>query len=187
MSNGESFLNLETYQIEMMADAAINLSYESALKNGHDIPIGAVAVREAVIVGSGYASDKQNNEAHLHAEVVAIRDASDNAPEVILSTVEACILCQAAMMELPELKSFAYIVPRIELSRRGLVNPRPSMEERASRGEFNFEVVRLDDPTRYERAIAPLDHTTVLRQDDGSGLVVIDQARLLADQARFAD
>lgn len=191
------FPSADVLRIERAAERAIDLSYESALHNGLDIPVGAVALRGDAIIGSGYAIDKQaaeddqDSDEEQHAEIVAIENAKQDyrmMPDLIVSTVESCeAVCQNKMLTLPRLKTVAFIIPRTDLSSRGLVNARRSMMERHARGELPFNVVMLDNPRLYERAIAPINRTAVHRTPEGITTVTIDQRGVARDKARFVN
>jgi tRNA(Arg) A34 adenosine deaminase TadA len=175
-----------TRRLEIAGERAVGLSYKSAFENGQDVPIGAVAMRGDAIVGNGFAVDNQNGARHLHAEVIAIKHANvlGIAPDVIVSTVEACERCQVHLAQLQKLTTFAFILSRQDLVDHGLVTPRPSMTERAARGELGYNVVQLDNPQLREMALAPIMRTS---RDISTGTVQIDRDRLEQDRAWLVD
>lgn len=160
----------ETYPehplFDAVANKAIDLAEQSAVKNGKDIPVGAIALFGAAIVGRGYASD--GDEAgldHMHAELVALKDAGNSLKnsfpaKTIVSSVEPCELCQEAIALDENITTVVFVTPRTELADRGLVNHRQSIEERAARFELPYNVVRLDNPNVKQRALEPFNYTT---------------------------
>ena len=175
-----------TRRLEIAGERAVGLSYKSAFENGQDVPIGAIAMRGDAIVGNGYAVDNQHSARHLHAEVVAIKHANvlRIAPDILVSTVEACERCQVHLDMLQKLTTFAFILSRQDLVDHGLVTPRPSMTERAARGELGYNVVQLDNPQLREMALAPIMRTS---RDISTGTVHIDLEELRKDRARLVD
>jgi tRNA(Arg) A34 adenosine deaminase TadA len=175
-----------TRRLEIAGLRAVGLSYKSAFENGQDVPIGAIAMRGDAIVGNGYAVDNQHSARHLHAEVVAIKHANvlGIAPDVIVSTVEACERCQVHLAQLQKLTTFAFVLSRQDLVDHGLVTPRPSMIERATRGELGYNVVQLDNPYLRDIALAPIMRTS---RDIPTGAVHIDREGIQQDRARLVD
>ena len=76
-----------------------------------DIPIGAVAVRDGLIIGRGYNRKEADRDPTAHAEIIALRQASQSLggwrlPGVTLyCTLEPCPMCAGAMVQarLPQL------------------------------------------------------------------------------------
>ena len=169
-------------RLERVAERAIKLSYQSALENGKDLPVGAVALRGSMIIGSGFAMDQYKGQHNQHAEVVAIAQAEQDfymVPDTIVSTLEACTACQTHMATLRPLTTFAFVIPRATVAERGLVTPRPPMPI-----TLPFDIIHLDNPSLQQKALAPLRRTT---RDTATGIVTIDQDGVLADkQALYA-
>ncbi len=69
-----------------------------ALNNG-DIPVGAIIVKDDLIIGKGYNLSKLKNDPTLHAEVVAIKDTIKKygiytlKDSTIYTTLEPCMFC----------------------------------------------------------------------------------------------
>lgn len=69
-----------------------------------DVPVGAVIVRDGVIVGRGGNRTVRDREPTLHAEIVAIRDACMRLGEgrleecVLYVTLEPCPMCAGAIV-----------------------------------------------------------------------------------------
>lgn len=69
-----------------------------------EVPVGAVVVREGVIVGRGFNSPIGDSDPTAHAEVAALRDAARNLGNYRLPgcelyvTLEPCAMCAGAIM-----------------------------------------------------------------------------------------
>ena len=69
-----------------------------------EVPVGAVVVREGVIVGRGFISPIGDSDPTAHAEVAALRDAARNLGNYRLPgcelfvTLEPCAMCAGAIM-----------------------------------------------------------------------------------------
>lgn len=69
-----------------------------------EIPIGAVIVKDNEIIGRGYNKKETGNDATLHAEVIAIREACQNVGAWRLLncsmyvTLEPCAMCAGALV-----------------------------------------------------------------------------------------
>jgi tRNA(adenine34) deaminase len=74
-----------------------------ALAHG-DVPIGAVIVRDGVVVGAGYNRREADHDATAHAEIVAIRQASQMLGRwrlddcALYVTLEPCPMCAGAIV-----------------------------------------------------------------------------------------
>ncbi len=169
--------------LDNAAKVAIELSERSALSNGQDIPVGAVALFGAALLGSGYASDGASGLDHMHAEIAALTEAQDNQfpTTTIVSTMEPCEQCQESLAEVETLETVAFVLPRTALSDRRLVNARRSIEERAARFELPYRVIRLDNSALIQRALEPLVYTT---RDLESGKTKVDSEGFRAHVAQ---
>ena len=69
-----------------------------------EVPVGAVVVREGVIVGRGFNSPIGDSDPTAHAEIAALRDAARNLGNYRLPgcelfvTLEPCAMCAGAIM-----------------------------------------------------------------------------------------
>ena len=69
-----------------------------------EVPVGAVVVREGIIVGRGFNSPIGDSDPTAHAEVAALRDAARNLGNYRLPgcelfvTLEPCAMCAGAIM-----------------------------------------------------------------------------------------
>lgn len=76
---------------------------EKALPFG-DVPIGAVAVKNGVVIGTGYNRREADQDPTAHAEMIALREAAadvgswrlDNV--TLYCTLEPCAMCAGAMV-----------------------------------------------------------------------------------------
>lgn len=81
---------------------ALELAREAARQQ--EVPIGAVIVRDGVIVGEGYNQPIMHTDPTLHAEIVAIRNAAKNIGNYrllgcdVYVTLEPCPMCLGAML-----------------------------------------------------------------------------------------
>ncbi len=81
---------------------ALGLARHAAAQN--EVPVGAVVVRDAMVLGEGWNQPIATHDPTAHAEVVAIRDASHRAGNYRLPgttlyvTLEPCAMCFGAMV-----------------------------------------------------------------------------------------
>ena len=86
--------------IEYM-QAALALAEEAALAG--EVPVGAVVVKDGVIVGRGRNAPITQHDPSAHAEIQAIRDAARNLGNyrlvgcTLYVTLEPCAMCCGAM------------------------------------------------------------------------------------------
>ncbi|MEG1501929.1 MAG: tRNA adenosine(34) deaminase TadA [Synergistaceae bacterium] len=80
------------------------LEARRAMKLG-EIPIGAVVVKDGIIVGRGYNQRKINNSPLDHAEIIAMKEAASNINSWRLDectmyvTLEPCVMCAGASVQ----------------------------------------------------------------------------------------
>jgi tRNA(adenine34) deaminase len=84
--------------------AALSLAKVAADKG--DVPVGAIVVDEAgEILGTGQNLREQNNDPTAHAEIVALRNASEKFGSwrlddlTIVVTLEPCAMCAGAILQ----------------------------------------------------------------------------------------
>ncbi|MDY6875998.1 MAG: tRNA adenosine(34) deaminase TadA [Chloroflexota bacterium] len=76
---------------------------EQALAHG-DVPIGAVAVRNGIVVGRGHNRKEADGDPTAHAEIIALREAACAlggwrlAGVTLYCTLEPCPMCAGAMV-----------------------------------------------------------------------------------------
>ena len=72
-------------------------------KNG-DIPVGCVIVKDGKIIGQGYNQKEEKNDASMHAEMLALKDACKNLSSYHLEdcqmyvSLEPCAMCAGAII-----------------------------------------------------------------------------------------
>ncbi|MFH1675494.1 MAG: nucleoside deaminase [bacterium] len=72
--------------------------------NEGEVPIGAVAVSDGVIIASGHNRRRALNDITAHAEMICLRELSPHLKELnlsgitIYSTLEPCAMCAGAMI-----------------------------------------------------------------------------------------
>jgi tRNA(adenine34) deaminase len=70
----------------------------------NEVPVGAVLVRDGVMLGQGYNRPISSRDPTAHAEIVALRDAATQASNYRLPgstlyvTIEPCTMCVGAMI-----------------------------------------------------------------------------------------
>lgn len=81
---------------------ALELAAQAALKD--EVPVGAVAVKDGVIVGRGFNQPIGQHDPSAHAEINALRDAARQLGNYRLAgcelyvTLEPCAMCAGAIM-----------------------------------------------------------------------------------------
>lgn len=81
---------------------AIQLAEDSAKNN--EVPIGAIVVKDNVIIGKGYNQVEQLNDPTAHAEMIAISAACETLQSKYLNdcilyvTLEPCPMCAGALV-----------------------------------------------------------------------------------------
>lgn len=69
-----------------------------------EVPVGAIVVRDGVIIGRGFNRSITDNDPTAHAEIIALRDAAaaiDNyrlLDSTLYVTLEPCLMCAGAMV-----------------------------------------------------------------------------------------
>jgi len=86
---------------ERFMRAALALAAEAA--QAGEVPVGAVVVKDGVIVGRGYNRPISSADPTAHAEIVALREAARHLENYRLLgcelyvTLEPCVMCVGAM------------------------------------------------------------------------------------------
>jgi tRNA(adenine34) deaminase len=81
---------------------ALALAGEAA--GAGEVPVGAVVVRDGVVIGRGYNRPVGSDDPSAHAEIVALRAAAAHAGNYRLTgcelyvTLEPCVMCAGAIM-----------------------------------------------------------------------------------------
>ncbi len=76
-----------------------------ALKSEEDVPVGALIVKEGVIIGAGHNERERTKDPTAHAEILAIRRAADYLGDwrlnnsTIYTTLEPCPMCAEAIVQ----------------------------------------------------------------------------------------
>mmetsp|Transcript_32225 Transcript_32225/g.53256 ORF Transcript_32225/g.53256 Transcript_32225/m.53256 type:complete len:216 (+) Transcript_32225:19-666(+) len=116
--------NRDTFQDELFMQQALQEA-TVAFENG-EVPIGAVIVREGVVISSAHNKVEELQDASAHAELLALRSAAAELQGwrlcqcTLYVTIEPCAMCLAAMHAF-----------RIERLVYGAVNPRLGAVESA--------------------------------------------------------
>jgi len=81
---------------------ALSLAREAAAAG--EVPVGAVIVKDGVVVGRGHNRPVGGRDPTAHAEVIALRDAAERIGNyrlvdcVLYVTLEPCAMCAGAIM-----------------------------------------------------------------------------------------
>lgn len=91
-------MNDEEYMHEALKYA------QKALEN-HEIPVGAVIVKDGKIIAAGFNQRESKHDVSSHAEIEALREAGANEGAwkltdcTIYVTLEPCLMCAAALAQ----------------------------------------------------------------------------------------
>jgi tRNA(adenine34) deaminase len=96
----------------------MRLALDEALKalEHSDVPVGAVAVRDGVVIGRGYNCRERDQDPTAHAEMIALREAASVVGHwrlenvTLYCTLEPCAMCAGAMV-LARLPRLVYATP----------------------------------------------------------------------------
>jgi tRNA(adenine34) deaminase len=96
----------------------MRLALDEALKalEHSDVPVGAVAVRDGVVIGQGYNCRERDQDPTAHAEMIALREAASVVGHwrlenvTLYCTLEPCAMCAGAMV-LARLPRLVYATP----------------------------------------------------------------------------
>ena len=94
--------------------AALDLARQAAVAG--EVPVGAVVVKDGVIIGRGYNQPVSRHDPTAHAEVMAMRDAAQQLGNYRLTgcdlyvTLEPCCMCAGAMMH-ARIRRVVYAAP----------------------------------------------------------------------------
>lgn len=81
---------------------AIELAHEA--ERAGEVPVGAVVVKDGVIVGEGWNRPISSHDPTAHAEIIAMRSAAQNLSTyrlldtTLYVTLEPCAMCAGAMV-----------------------------------------------------------------------------------------
>ncbi len=140
------FVNDEAWMHQALAEAALAPSHG-------DVPIGAVAVREGVVIGRGHNRREADADPTAHAEMIALRQAAASSGSWRLSrvtlycTLEPCPMCAGALVQ-ARLHRLVYGADDAKAGAVGSVvellrDPRFNHQVRVTRGVLAEEAQRL--------------------------------------------
>ena len=87
---------------EALMNQALELAREAQAAG--EVPVGAVVVKDGMVVGRGYNRPISSRDPSAHAEMVALRDAAARLGNYRLSgcdlfvTLEPCVMCAGAIL-----------------------------------------------------------------------------------------
>lgn len=126
---------------------AIELSKESVKQDG--FPVGAVIVKNGVVISEGLSNGKNNKDATSHAEIEAIRKASQKLDSrdifdcEIYSSMEPCLMCFSACYW-SKIKKIVYAVSKDKLSKQHYEGLH-SLEEINSKNNKQIEIIHMQE------------------------------------------
>jgi tRNA(adenine34) deaminase len=94
--------HMDTFTDEQWMRHALALALKADASN--EVPVGAVIVREGIIIGEGFNQPISSNDPSAHAEIVALRDAGQAVDNyrflgaTMYVTVEPCAMCAGAII-----------------------------------------------------------------------------------------
>ncbi len=124
---------------------AIKLSKESVKQGG--FPVGALIVKDGVVISEGLSNGKNNKDATSHAEIEAIRQASQklNSRDLfdceIYSSMEPCLMCFSACYW-AKIKKVVYAIGKDKLSKQHYEGLH-SLEEINSKNNKQIEIIHI--------------------------------------------
>lgn len=89
------------YDDDFMREA---LALAEQARGAGEVPVGAVVVRDGVVIGSGFNSPISRQDPSAHAEILALRAAAAALGNYRLSrctlyvTLEPCVMCSGAIL-----------------------------------------------------------------------------------------
>jgi len=126
---------------------AIELSKESVKQGG--FPVGAIIIKNGVVVSQGLSNGKNNKDATSHAEIEAIRNASQKLDTrdlidcEIYSSMEPCLMCFSASYW-AGIKKIVYAIGKDKLSKQHYEG-RYSIEEINLKNNRQLEIVHIEE------------------------------------------
>ena len=82
---------------------AIDCAKQAMLED--EFPVGAIVVKDQVMIGSGYNRKESTHSPIAHAEILAIQDASNTIGDwrlndtILFTTLEPCPMCLGAIIQ----------------------------------------------------------------------------------------
>lgn len=97
----------DTQSPDRDADGAfmrLALGLAEQAKSAGEVPVGAVVVKDGVVIGRGYNAPISRHDPSAHAEMMALRDAAQQLGNYrlvdceLFVTLEPCLMCAGAIM-----------------------------------------------------------------------------------------
>lgn len=105
---------MKTNDFDYMREALKEAGKALAL---NEVPVGAVVVKDGVIIGRGFNQRHTKQNSLMHAEVIAINEACQTLGQTFLDgttiyvTLEPCLMCTGAIM-LARIERLVYGLPQ---------------------------------------------------------------------------
>ena len=126
---------------------AIKLAKEAALND--EVPVGAVITKDNEIIGRGFNQVRSRNDVSAHAEILAIRDASQTIKNYrlidasIYVTLEPCHMCAKALLD----ARLARLVYSSFEPKTGAINSIDNLYEKNFNHKISYQQGLLEDET----------------------------------------
>jgi tRNA(adenine34) deaminase len=126
---------------------AIELAKEAALND--EVPVGAVITKDNEIIGRGFNQVRSRNDVSAHAEILAIRDASQTIKNYrlieasIYVTLEPCHMCAKALLD----ARLARLVYSSFEPKTGAINSIDNLYEKNFNHKISYQQGLLEDET----------------------------------------
>lgn len=133
--------------MEKFLQQAIELSKKSVEQGG--FPVGALIVKDGIIISQGLSNGKNNKDATSHAEIEAIRNASQKLDTrdlfdcELYSSMEPCLMCFSASYW-AKIKKIIYAVGKDKLSKQHYEGLH-SLEEINSKNNKQIEIIHIKE------------------------------------------
>ena len=126
---------------------AIKLAKEAALND--EVPVGAVITKDNEIIGRGFNQVRSRNDVTAHAEILAIRDASQTIKNYrlidasIYVTLEPCHMCAKALLD----ARLARLVYSSFEPKTGAINSIDNLYKKNFNHKISYQQGLLEDET----------------------------------------
>ena len=126
---------------------AIKLAKEAALND--EVPVGAVITKDNKIIGRGFNQVRSRNDVSAHAEILAIRDASQTIKNYrlidasIYVTLEPCHMCAKALLD----ARLARLVYSSFEPKTGAINSIDNLYKKNFNHKISYQQGLLEDET----------------------------------------
>ncbi len=135
-------------RLELAADAAFDLVLRDIMntEDGFDYPVGSLVLDKTgnLELGKAVSTDIRSNNHRAHAEISALDEAMTSVfePEIVVSTMEACMMCYTDMAHrIGHSGLNAYVVSRTVSEHLGHVFGRTSTTDESVEGIATIQLL----------------------------------------------